>query len=143
MGQSCRIQQVRGLLRSKPMSRWVEILGVGWVVGVLLLLGGSCLLGLEETSAAPLHLGQATPSGATLTPTALPICTATWQLDSSPNGGTRFNELYGVAAVAPSEIWAVGQYRVDNTNTFQTLVVRGDGSRWTRAPSPNAGSSED
>jgi hypothetical protein len=48
--------------------------------------------------------------------------------------------LRGVAAITPSSAWAVG-YAATGTS-FQALIVRWNGSRWTRVPSPSpAGSS--
>jgi hypothetical protein len=56
-----------------------------------------------------------------------------WSIVSSPNPGdgnnyygTITNELYGVAAVSTSDVWAVGMYgKSDGLNvTAQTLVER-------------------
>jgi hypothetical protein len=44
------------------------------------------------------------------------------------------NFLFGVAAAAPDEIWAVGSTDSFTENTY-TLILRWDGSAWTQVPS--------
>src|SRR5579859_1370986 len=61
-----------------------------------------------------------------------------WTVVSSPNPGTNSNALYGVAAVATTDIWAVGYYENGNLAP-QTLVEHWDGTSWTVVPSPNVG----
>ncbi|HKP53573.1 MAG TPA: SBBP repeat-containing protein [Chloroflexia bacterium] len=46
-------------------------------------------------------------------------------------------ELYGVSAIAPDDIWAVGN--VVETGTSQILIEHWDGTEWTIVPSPNPG----
>lgn len=33
-----------------------------------------------------------------------------WSVLPSPNPGAQFNELFGVTAVSPSDVWAVGEF---------------------------------
>jgi hypothetical protein len=47
-------------------------------------------------------------------------------------------ELLGVAAVSPSDAWAVGDTPT-SSGAPQTLVLHWNGSRWTRVPSPSPG----
>jgi hypothetical protein len=51
------------------------------------------------------------------------------------------NYLYGVTAVSPTDIWAVGYYCPGSCSTSpsQTLVEHWDGSVWSGVVSPNAG----
>ena len=48
------------------------------------------------------------------------------------NGGV--NGLYGVAAIAPNDVWAVG-YAVGSS--YQTVTLHWSGSAWQIVPSPN------
>jgi hypothetical protein len=49
-----------------------------------------------------------------------------------PNPGS-FNRLYAVTAVAPNDVWAVGEY----TNPIsRTLALHWNGSTWTQVPTP-------
>jgi hypothetical protein len=59
-----------------------------------------------------------------------------WKVVPSPSVGTDDNLLYGVAAIAPDDVWAVGVYSVP---WFQTLVLHWNGSKWKVVPSPNVG----
>src|SRR5579872_3198239 len=60
---------------------------------------------------------------------------AGWNTVSSPNAGTSSNFLNGVAAVAASNVWAVGSY--GNGNGGFPLVERWNGSTWKVVASPN------
>jgi hypothetical protein len=60
-----------------------------------------------------------------------------WELVSSPNVGSAANQLFGVAAVSPTDVWAVGS-RINGT-VFRTLVLHWDGTTWAVVPSPNVG----
>ena len=55
-----------------------------------------------------------------------------WLAVTSPNpGGTaQDNNLYGVAAVSSTDVWAVGYYFL-TSNTVQTLVEHWDGNAWS------------
>src|SRR5205085_2824705 len=46
--------------------------------------------------------------------------------------------LYGVAALATNNVWAVGAHYESN-GPVHTLVERWDGSAWNVVPSPDAG----
>jgi hypothetical protein len=61
-----------------------------------------------------------------------------WTLVEAPNVGETGDWLYGVAAVSPSEAWAVGTTAgpVD-TYTSTTLIEQWTGSAWSMVPSPN------
>ena len=50
------------------------------------------------------------------------------QKNANPGGSTHLNELYGVAAVSSSDVWAVGQY--SNGTLGRTLVERWNGTAW-------------
>jgi hypothetical protein len=62
---------------------------------------------------------------------------ASWQIVPSPNVGTGFNALYGVACASESDCWAVGFE--NGGNLAQTLIERWDGTSWTIHDSPNVG----
>ena len=53
----------------------------------------------------------------------------------SPNMGNNDNFLYGVAAIAPNDVWAVGYYY--NGSYLLTLTMHWDGTQWSLVPSPS------
>jgi len=62
---------------------------------------------------------------------------ASWQIVPSPNVGTGFNALYGVACSSDSQCWAVGFE--NGGNLARTLIEKWDGVSWTIQNSPNVG----
>jgi len=63
-----------------------------------------------------------------------------WSIIPSPNHGSDFNYLTGIAAVSTNNIWAVGGY-ASAPRTGQTLIEHWDGSKWSIVPSPTIGDS--
>src|ERR1041384_6838175 len=61
-----------------------------------------------------------------------------WRVQASPNVGSDFNQLDGVAAVSADDVWAVGLRR-NQQLVYQTLIEHYDGTSWTAVRSPNAG----
>ncbi len=61
---------------------------------------------------------------------------SSWNVVSSPNTGSRWNDLQAVSAIAPDDIWAVGSTR-SPTGPYQALVVHWDGSSWNIVPAPS------
>ncbi len=59
-----------------------------------------------------------------------------WSIKSSPNVVGADNELYGIAAIAAQDIWAVGVYRI-GTGNYNTLTEHWDGTNWSIVTSPN------
>lgn len=62
-----------------------------------------------------------------------------WAYVNSPNPGARDNILQGVAADSPSDAWAVGS-QMSATGVSQPLVEHWNGSAWSVATIPGAGS---
>jgi hypothetical protein len=62
---------------------------------------------------------------------------STWAVVPSPNVGPGRNELFGVAAAAANDVWAVGHSA--NLGEELTLIEHWDGSNWTVVPSPAPG----
>ena len=61
-----------------------------------------------------------------------------WTIVPSPNGGTRYDALQAVAAVGPSDVWAVGVTQTSGqTIRNLTLTEHWDGTSWSIVPSPN------
>ena len=67
-----------------------------------------------------------------------------WSVVPSPNptpplsgGGPVNNQLLGVAAVGPNDVWAVGQST--DFGAGQTLIVHWNGTAWSVVPSPHPG----
>jgi hypothetical protein len=63
---------------------------------------------------------------------------STWERVSTPNVGQGSNQLNGVVALAPNDVWAVGVYTPSSPPTL-TLIEHYDGTSWTVVPSPNVG----
>jgi hypothetical protein len=61
-----------------------------------------------------------------------------WRVVASPNVGTSYNFLQGVAAVSASDVWAVG-YSLGAGFVQQPLIEHWNGTRWSVVPSPNPG----
>jgi hypothetical protein len=56
-----------------------------------------------------------------------------WSIVPSPNIGTGDNDLYGVAAISATNVWAVG------VGSGSTLIEHWNGSKWSVVTSPNMG----
>jgi hypothetical protein len=66
---------------------------------------------------------------------------STWTQFTTPNPGPLGNSLVSVAANSTSDVWAVGQYRVNTSGVTATLTEHWDGSSWSAVASPNVGTS--
>lgn len=66
--------------------------------------------------------------------TALTATSGQWKVVPSPNVGTTDNFLYGITAISPADVWAVG------TSTNATLTEHWNGTQWSVIPSPSKGS---
>ena len=62
-----------------------------------------------------------------------------WSVVPSADPGSTGNHLYGVTAVAPDDVWAVGQ-QLGASGPDQALIEHWDGHRWSVVPSPRHGS---
>jgi hypothetical protein len=63
-----------------------------------------------------------------------------WAVVPSPSPGAHQNILYGVAAVADTDVWAVGGVQ-DTTGLWHTLTEHWDGHVWSVVPSIDGGAS--
>lgn len=63
-----------------------------------------------------------------------------WRIVPSPNPGLTDNQLHAFAVVSATDIWVVGVQSSDAGNSYQTLIERWDGTRWSVVPSPSPGS---
>jgi hypothetical protein len=54
-----------------------------------------------------------------------------WSVVSSPNLGSGWNQLFGIAALSTNDIWAVG------SASLQTLTEHWNGTKWSVIPSIN------
>jgi hypothetical protein len=61
-----------------------------------------------------------------------------WSVVSSPNNGSHNNDLIGVVAIAPNNVWAVGTYANFLGQQF-TLTEHWNGSSWSIVSSPSTG----
>jgi hypothetical protein len=60
-----------------------------------------------------------------------------WSVVPSPDPGATGNQLYGVAAAGPADIWAVGER--DNKTSDTPLVEHWNGTRWSVVTVPSGG----
>lgn len=60
-----------------------------------------------------------------------------WSTVASPNESTEQNILQSVAAIASSDVWAVGYYYDNTTNEDITLAEHWNGAGWSIIPTPN------
>jgi hypothetical protein len=61
-----------------------------------------------------------------------------WKIVSTPNVGALSNSLFAVAALAPNDAWAVGNY-IGSDYAAHTLIENWNGSTWSFIPSPDGG----
>ena len=69
-----------------------------------------------------------------------------WVRIPSPNVGIYSNSLFGVTAVAPDDVWAVGWFHrptEKDSDRTRTLAMHWDGRAWTVTPTPNLHASSD
>jgi hypothetical protein len=66
----------------------------------------------------------------------------TWSVLPSPSPGAGSSILFGVAAVADNDVWAVGAQQ-DANGLWTTLTEHYNGTAWTVTPSPNPGAGGD
>jgi hypothetical protein len=64
---------------------------------------------------------------------------SSWKQQHSPNPGSAFNTLTGVAATSPTNAWAVGYYTGATGRPRHTLILHWDGTAWKQQSSPNPG----
>jgi len=63
-----------------------------------------------------------------------------WTVVPSPKGGPQPNaSFYGVVALGPNSVWAVGSAYDPVLVDYKTLTEHWDGTGWTLVPSPNPG----
>jgi len=62
-----------------------------------------------------------------------------WSMVPSPDPGPKGNLLSAVAAVSPSDAWAVGTYANSMCSEAATVILRWNGTKWSQVKSPNSG----
>jgi len=62
-----------------------------------------------------------------------------WSIVATPNAPMDWNRLYGVAATASNDVWAVGTSQDVAYVPLQTLIEHWDGTAWSIVPSPSPG----
>jgi len=103
--------------------------------------------GARSVATSPLPTPDVpTPSAPPAEPASLTTATpaaAGWQVVPTPQLGGNDNSLGAVAAAAPDDVWAVGDFLPDtpDSNQFATLALAAhfDGTSWTSTPVPDAG----
>jgi hypothetical protein len=67
---------------------------------------------------------------------------SSWKFTTTPNVGAGANQLNGVLALAPNDVWAVGfstAVAPPKSAPTLTLIEHYDGTSWSIVPSPNVG----
>src|SRR5205823_13855746 len=100
------------------------------------------LWGITALSASDIWaVGDYSNSFGSLTKTLIKHWDGTsWQVVASPNIAGDNNDLYGVAAVSATDIWAVGNYQPNGGGSTKTLIEHWNGTNWQIVSSPNPGS---
>ena len=63
---------------------------------------------------------------------------SSWTIVPSPSRGARYDSLQSVAALGPSDVWAVGVSQTSGSTIRNlTMTQHWDGNSWTIVPSPN------
>src|SRR6266699_3403445 len=62
-----------------------------------------------------------------------------WSHIKSPNVSSQDSELLAVAAVSPTDVWAVGSFAPQGFSPSQTLIEHWNGTTWSVVASPNVG----
>lgn len=65
-----------------------------------------------------------------------------WAVTDAPFVGNRFNQLLGVSARAPGDVWAVGTWR-NTSSTFHVLIQHWNGSAWSAVPAADPGNNDE
>jgi hypothetical protein len=104
------------------------------VVGVVLTAALLLAIDAAVSTRSPSERTSPTPSPA-VTPTE---CAPDTAVVRSQNPDAAGDQLLGVAAVAPDDVWAVGGVG-DPAEPTSTLIERWDGKRWNLIDSPDGG----
>jgi cell division septation protein DedD len=81
---------------------------------------------------------QAAPPAAS--PAESPACG--WQVAGYPNSNPDYQILYGLGAISPTDVWAVGSSQARD-QAVQSLIVHWDGAAWSIIPSPRPGTASE
>jgi len=86
-----------------------------WAVGILSNTGGSSLTLIEHWNGV------------------------SWSVSPAVNFGSALTELFGVATIAPNDVWAVGDFQNTGANQFVLpLTEHWNGASWSVVPNPAA-----
>src|SRR5262249_41972297 len=109
----------------------LKLLALPWMLISFLMIFLLSTAGVEARSAV--QTGSTSPSKAN-------TC-GVWSVVSSPNSsGSGDTNLGAVAAISPTDAWAVGSTVPSISAISSTLTEHWDGSKWSMVSSPNVGS---
>jgi hypothetical protein len=97
-------------------------------------LGASLLLG---GAVAGVVAGSGPAGASTARVAAVPTCPG-WVAVKPPDPGAMFDDLFGVAVVSASNVWAVGDY-TNAAGVYRTLIEHWNGRGWKQVASPSPG----
>jgi hypothetical protein len=102
--------------------------------GAATLLGCALLVWIPNTNAEEGPSSQS-ESG------AVASCDQQWHIMATANAATQandYNSLDAVAALSPTDVWAVGDFNRFTQSGQQTLIEHWDGKKWKLVNSPNS-----
>ncbi|MDQ2809237.1 MAG: S-layer homology domain-containing protein [Chloroflexota bacterium] len=113
-----------------------------WLITLVMLTGTVVAVQIYPAQAQPAAITGSVNSAQAAVPlqTSTPPtdCGLAWRVVTSPNTAQAVNTLNATVALRDNDMWAVGS--AGNFNALaplQTLIEHGDGSSWSRVPSPN------
>lgn len=87
----------------------------------------------RASQANPNAESTATPTATTVT-TPNPVCGMGWNIAYNNSVGASDGELYGISALSPTDVWAVGSNPDGIGRT--TTIMHWDGQNWSTSPGP-------
>ncbi len=116
--------------------------GTAWTA-TSLISGDAFLFGASADAANDVWaVGFSGPENDTSRTLAARFDGSSWKASSTPSVGNGANQLNGVLALAPNDVWAVGfstPVPPPTQAATLTLIEHFDGTKWTVVPSPNVG----
>ncbi len=105
-------------------------------VALIPLLQARTIPAAAHARSVPLSRGRGRGLAARRAPVRVRLCPSSWRIVPSPHAALS-NDLTAVAAVSPTDVWAVGA--LGDPTTEHTLAEHWDGQRWRVIPTPDTG----
>ena len=111
------------------------------IAGMIACLAAILTISLLTTAVSAGAIAPQDESNTSLrtAPAVSPTCAAGWNVVFSPDEGNYGDNLMGVSALSPNDVWAVGSYQ-NQTGGVHTETIHWDGTQWNIVPSADLGS---